>query len=204
MSTLRELLIVPALTIGLAVCLPVAAPAGSSTAQIETSVIAGNLKPSKQTQTGLYITAAEAAALIATRDDILLLDVRTPEETVLVGHPTTADANIPFALFAPDHPYKTKSSTYAMTLNPNFIATATAYIKQQAPSTVLVMCRSGGRSAKAIDALVTAGVTLPLYSIVDGFEGDKDSTGKRTVNGWKNAGAPWSYKVQAGFLLSSP
>jgi rhodanese-related sulfurtransferase len=36
------------------------------------------------------------------------------------------------------------------------------------------------------------------YTVVDGFEGDRESDpsspdyGKRTVNGWKNAGLPWT------------
>jgi hypothetical protein len=40
-----------------------------------------------------------------------------------------------------------------------------------------------------------------VYSIIDGFEGDtitdSDSVfaGKRMKNGWKNAGLPWTYKV---------
>jgi hypothetical protein len=41
-----------------------------------------------------------------------------------------------------------------------------------------------------------------VYNIIDGFEGDslKDSdsyqNGKRIINGWKNSGAPWTYKLE--------
>ena len=34
-----------------------------------------------------------------------------------------------------------------------------------------------------------------VYSVLDGFEGDLSPDGQRTVNGWKNAGLPWSYKL---------
>ena len=33
----------------------------------------------------------------------------------------------------------------------------------------------------------------------DGFEGDKSAEGKRTVNGWKNAGGEWTYTIREGF-----
>jgi hypothetical protein len=31
--------------------------------------------------------------------------------------------------------------------------------------------------------------------VVDGFEGDMSKDGRRAVNGWKNAGLPWSYQL---------
>ena len=64
---------------------------------------------------------------------------------------------------------------------------------------VIVICRSGSRSSKAADLLTTLGYTK-VYSIPEGYEGDKsklaESKGQRVVNGWKNAGLPWSYKLQ--------
>ncbi|MEE4238466.1 MAG: hypothetical protein V2I51_17225 [Anderseniella sp.] len=73
---------------------------------------------------------------------------------------------------------------------------------------VYVMCRSGGRSALAVNVLAKAGFEQ-AYSIVDGMEGDmvKDpgnpNHGKRTKNGWKNSGSPWTYEVQPGLLWIS-
>ena len=61
------------------------------------------------------------------------------------------------------------------------------------------MCRSGGRSAIAVNLLAQAGFRN-VYNIVDGMEGDTvdDLTsvfhGQRLKNGWKNSGAPWTYK----------
>ena len=34
-----------------------------------------------------------------------------------------------------------------------------------------------------------------VWSVVDGFEGDMSKDGRRSVNGWKNAGLPWSHKL---------
>ena len=65
--------------------------------------------------------------------------------------------------------------------------------------TLLLMCRSGDRSAMAVNQLAAAGFTN-AYTITDGFEGDKVTDpesvfyGKRMRNGWKNS-APWVYDI---------
>jgi rhodanese-related sulfurtransferase len=62
------------------------------------------------------------------------------------------------------------------------------------------MCRSGGRSAMAVNILVQAGYT-DAWNITDGMEGDlvkdpeSEHDGKRMVNGWKNAGLPWTFDI---------
>ena len=81
--------------------------------------------------------------------------------------------------------------------NKDFIA----HVKERftPDDTILVMCRSGGRSAMAVNALAKAGFTQ-VHNIIDGFEGDKVEDpesvyhGKRMRNGWKNA-APWTYDL---------
>jgi hypothetical protein len=63
----------------------------------------------------------------------------------------------------------------------------------------MVMCRSGGRSAMAVNMLAEAGFTN-VYNITDGMEGDTVEDplslyqGQRLRNGWKNSGVPWTYK----------
>jgi rhodanese-related sulfurtransferase len=59
---------------------------------------------------------------------------------------------------------------------------------------VVLICRSGDRSARAADRLAQDGYTR-VYSVVDGFEGDMKD-GRRSVNGWRNANLPWSYKLE--------
>ena len=62
---------------------------------------------------------------------------------------------------------------------------------------IFLICRSGGRSAVAAKQLIRAGYTN-VWNLVEGFEGDKDkATGARSVNGWRNAGLPWTYKIPA-------
>lgn len=198
MRTLSRFLTIPA--VALSLTLGVVPPAVAGNAELVSSVTAEMVKPKKQTQAGLYITAAESAGVLNTREDVLLIDVRTPEETMLVGYPTEVDVNIPFKLIDPAHKLNEKKGSYVMVANPGFIPAVTSFLEGKDVSAVLVMCRSGGRSAKAVDALTKAGVSVPLYSVVDGFEGDKNAQGLRVVNGWKNAGAPWTSKVRAGLL----
>jgi rhodanese-related sulfurtransferase len=65
-------------------------------------------------------------------------------------------------------------------------------------SSIVLICRSGDRSAGAANLLSEAGFKN-VYSVVDGFEGDlaKDGpkAGQRSVNGWKNSGLSWSYTL---------
>ena len=65
---------------------------------------------------------------------------------------------------------------------------------------LMVMCRSGGRSAMAVNLLAKAGFTH-VYNITDGMEGDvvmdpnSVFLGQHLVNGWRNSGLPWTYKL---------
>ena len=83
-----------------------------------------------------------------------------------------------------------------MALLPDLVARVQAVAKPD--DTIMLMCRSGARSAIAVNMLAKAGFTK-AYNIVDGMEGDTapepgdPGHGKHTVNGWKNAGCPWTY-----------
>ena len=151
----------------------------------------------KRTSLGLYVTSEEAYRMWkADPRRVHILDVRTPEEYVFVGHAEMAK-NIPL-LFV-KHEWNAEINEFAVEPNPGFIPEAKRLF---APTdTILVMCRSGDRSARAVDALARAGF-VNVHNIVDGMEGDKvdnpGSThhGKRVKNGWKNCGAPWTYDVR--------
>jgi rhodanese-related sulfurtransferase len=84
--------------------------------------------------------------------------------------------------------------------NDGFVDQIKGYVAANDPAALIIICRSGGRSARAVDMLAEAGVAPPAYTVVDGFEGDKSDAGKRTVNGWKNEGGEWTYKVTDGLL----
>lgn len=72
--------------------------------------------------------------------------------------------------------------------------------------TLMLMCRSGARSAIAVNMLAKSGFTK-VYNIYDGMEGDTVSEnesifkGQRMVNGWKNSGCPWTYKLTPEHML---
>lgn len=150
----------------------------------------------KQTVLKLYVTAAEGySKWLAEPERTHIIDVRTPEEYIFIGHPTMA-RNIPF-MFLKEKWYS-QSKGGSMAMNPDFL---TRVKSQYKPDDILILlCRSGGRSARATDALAAAGFTK-VYSVTDGFEGDKVNdpnsyfTGKRVKNGWKNSGAPWTYET---------
>ena len=152
----------------------------------------------KQTRVERYLTSKEAYEEIQVEEHkILFLDVRTRAEVEVVGMPTVADANVPYMLMAEPMTWNDEWGSFKMVRNQNFLAAVKERLKEKGltrDDKVFLMCRSGGRSASAADLLSEAGFTN-VFSVVDGFEGDKAKNGKRTLNGWKNSDLPWSYKL---------
>jgi len=143
----------------------------------------------KQTLLGLYVTSAEAyEKWKAAPDKVKLLDVRTPEEFMFVGHPEMA-ACIPLGFQS--YRWVEQQGYYDLDVNPDFVAQAREWFDPD--ETLMLLCRSGGRSAMAVNMLVQAGFT-DAWNITDGMEGDLVD-GKRINNGWKNADLPWTYEV---------
>jgi rhodanese-related sulfurtransferase len=137
-------------------------------------------------------------------DKVKILDVRTPEEYVFVGHPDMA-VNIP--LLFPKYEWHEDRRRYSVELYAEFLDVVKEHF---APSdTILAMCRSGGRSAMAVNMLAKAGFAQ-VYTITDGMEGDKVKDpgsvfhGKRMKNGWKNAGLPWTYDLDPEIIWHPP
>ncbi len=154
---------------------------------------------SKQTTLGLYLTASEAyAKWKAAPEQVIVIDVRTPEEYVFVGHPEMA-WNIPVRLNV--HEVNGEDCKLTMKPNDNFVRHVTRIADPS--DTILLICRSGGRSAAATNLLAEEGFKH-VYNIIDGFEGDRIDdpesvfNGKRMKNGWRNAGLPWTYDVAPG------
>jgi len=153
------------------------------------------LPKAKQTSLGLYVTAREAyEKWKADPDNVTVLDVRTTEEYLFIGHAPMA-WNVP--LVSQTYEWDVDKQYFAMKPNPEFIAQVKGFTEPS--DTILVMCRSGGRSAMAVNRLAEAGFTN-VYNITDGMEGDavKDPEslylGQRLRNGWKNSGIPWTYQ----------
>jgi rhodanese-related sulfurtransferase len=161
-----------------------------------------SLPKEKQTTLGLYVTASEAYEIWQKEPiKVKIIDVRTPEEFLFVGHPTMA-WKIPVA--RQSYIWDEEKEKFPMTVLPDFVSR----VKEIAnPDDILMlMCRSGGRSAIAVNMLADAGFTQ-VFQIVDGMEGDmvNDPTslynGQRMKNGWKNSGCPWTYKLNTDRML---
>jgi len=159
---------------------------------------ASKLPEPKRTKLGLYLSAPEAYKMKAEGGDkVLLIDVRTKGEFEFVGHPAVADQNIPYMEIDDPAGWDNKKNIYAMSPNSDFVsavATLAARAHVDKTSAIILMCRSGDRSSPATNLLQQAGYTR-VYSVTDGFEGDMSPDGRRDVNGWKNAGLPWTYKM---------
>jgi len=168
-----------------------------STVEISTPQAKHQVLEEKLTSLGLYVTAKEAYEMWqAAPERIKVLDVRTFEEYVLIGHAEMA-ANVPLAF--PTYNWDANKGNYSVVGNKDFIAHVSERFTPD--DTILVMCRSGGRSAMAVNALAKAGFTQ-VHNIIDGFEWDKVEDpesihhGKRMRNCWKNS-APWTYQLDS-------
>ena len=110
----------------------------------------------------------------------ILVDVRTEGEWAHIGIPDTkATDNDPLFIqwtFPGGIP------------NPDFITDLTQQAPEDNSTELVFICRSGQRSISAAIAATQAGFTS--YNVLEGFEGEPDRYGERTVNGWKNRGLP--------------
>jgi rhodanese-related sulfurtransferase len=110
------------------------------------------------------------------QDEALLVDVRSAEERKFVGH-------IPGSLHVP------WATGTALTRNPRFVRELEAKTGRNTP--VLLLCRSGKRSALAAEAATKAGLGL-VFNVLEGFEGEINEQGHRgTQDGWRLHGLPW-------------
>ncbi len=114
-----------------------------------------------------------------------MVDVRTPEEWAYVGIPNLSSIErevffVPWLFFPRGD------------INPDFVAQIIESTGATPDTTILLLCRSGVRSAYGAQAMTQAGFK-DCYNVAHGFEGDKDQHGHRgTVNGWKVDGLPWA------------
>lgn len=162
----------------------------------------GKVPEKKSTPQGLYVTSVQAyERLQELGDGALFIDVRTRPEVAFLGMPTIADANIPYMTAGSFDEWDEKKSNYKLRPNSEFVKRVDTMVSERGldkDSPIYLICRSGNRSAKAANILGLAGYTQ-IYNVTDGYEGDKAKEGprkgERVINGWKNAGLPWSYKL---------
>ncbi|MCP5277490.1 MAG: sulfurtransferase [Thiobacillus sp.] len=155
----------------------------------------------KVSKMGLYLEARDVPEFLKRHGPkVLFVDVRTIEEVLFVGSPDGLDGQASFGIMHYDK-WDSAKKTFQRNPNPDFLSQFEVFALEKGiekSDPVVLICRSGDRSAMSADLLGRYGYTN-VWSVVDGFEGDmaKDgpNKGKRVVNGWKNAGLPWSYNV---------
>lgn len=164
---------------------------------------------SNATTLELYVEPREAYEMWkAAPDGVHILDVRTFEEYIFVGHFEFAK-NIPlvFPRYDPEGPSMPgRPPGCSGELNPEFVSEAKRLFSPQ--DTLLVMCATGGRGAMAVNALAEAGFGN-AYNILTGLEGERVDDpgsvfhGKHMRNGWKNSGLPWGYEFHPDLMWAS-
>jgi len=165
---------------------------------IKSDVDAKTLDSSKTTPLGLYLTPKAAHQALLDNADIIFVDVRDPIEITFVGHPEGLDKIIPLHLAS--HEVDPESGQYRMVDNPGFLDDFTRFLTSKSVTKdhpIFIICRSGNRSATAARLLIKEGYTN-VWNLTEGFEGDKNPEGVRALNGWRNAGLPWRYKLAKG------
>lgn len=106
----------------------------------------------------------------------VLVDVRTNEERKFVGH-------------VPDSLHVAWATGTGMTRNPRFVKELEAKVGKQA--VILLLCRSGKRSAAAAEAATQAGFRF-VFNVLEGFEGEIDAQQHRGGgDGWRFHNLPW-------------
>ena len=106
-----------------------------------------------------------------------LIDVRSAEERKFVGH-------------VPGSQHVAWATGTALTRNPRFAREVEAKAKDK-NALLLLLCRSGKRSAAAAEVLTKAGYTN-VFNVLEGFEGEIDQQQQRgKADGWRHRGLPW-------------
>ena len=131
------------------------------------------------------INPQEAHKILQQENGALLIDVRSSIEYSFVGHPLNA-INIPIK----EHPNWNVQLRFIEQVRESLVADVVDN-NQSGDVPLLVLCRSGQRSALAGEILIEGGFTN-VFNVLNGFEGDKNKNGHRnTINGWRFQGLPW-------------
>lgn len=116
-------------------------------------------------------------------DGAILVDVRTEGEWAHIGIPDTASAG-----GQRNDPLFIQWNLAGGIPNSQFLEQLKQLVPETEGTELIFLCRSGARSIAAATAATAAGFTS--YNVLEGFEGEPDRHGERTVNGWKNRGLP--------------
>lgn len=156
-------------------------------------------KKKHQTTLGLYLSPTEAYNLKKDGGEkVLFVDIRTQAEQEFVGQPTNIDKNIP-SEFRDFTKYDAKKKRHGKVPNKQFVTDIEELVKSNGlskDSDIILICRSGSRSAKMTNVLAKNGYTK-VYTVLDGFQGGKNKADhkKRNKAGWKHDNLPWTWKL---------
>lgn len=121
------------------------------------------------------VTPEEAWKLF-TSGQAHLVDVRAAEERKFVGH-------------VPNTFHIAWQVGPALIKNPRFLRELENKLSKDL--VILLLCRSGKRSAAAAEAATKAGFKY-VFNVAEGFEGDLDAKQQRGASGgWRQRGLPW-------------
>jgi len=105
-----------------------------------------------------------------------LVDVRSAEERKFVGH-------------VPGSSHIAWATGTSLTRNPRFLRELESKFGKDA--LLLLLCRSGRRSALAAETATKAGFGN-VFNVLEGFEGDRNADQQRgRTDGWRFQGLPW-------------
>lgn len=133
------------------------------------------------------VTPETAWNALQSSKDIVLVDVRTQAEWTFVGVPDLRPlGKSPVLLEWQRFP--------GLAVNQSFVAELSQELRKRGASEmtpVYFLCRTGGRSRAAAEAMTAAGFGA-CYNVAGGFEGEADGDQHRgRINGWKAQGLPW-------------
>lgn len=155
------------------------------------AIDASKVPKSKQSTTGLYFTSLEASAhMVKNGKSTLFVDIRDPVEIFTVGMPTPVDTNVTFKWVDPSK-WNDKKSTFGFKKNPDFSKNMNTALKAKGltnADTIVLICGSGKRAAKAASALKKSGFSK-VYSVMDGYKA------------WQKANLQWSKKLDKQKVL---
>lgn len=123
------------------------------------------------------VAPVDAWALVQAGQAVLV-DVRSAEERTFVGQ-------VPGSL------HVAWATGTSLQRNPRFVRELEAKVRDK-DEVVLLLCRSGKRSALAAEAAARAGFAH-AYNVLEGFEGELDAQQQRGHHdGWRFHGLPWT------------